>query len=104
VQVNRSYLTLQAEELNHADEASFGIKLIQSNNQARNFLDCVKSRAETVSPINAAVAGDALCHIGDIAIRLGRRLTFDLEHERFVNDDAANQRLKARPMRKPWQL
>jgi len=104
VQVNRSNLTMQQEELNHLGEDSFSIKLIQSKNQARNFLDCVKSRAETVSPIDAAVAGDALCHIADIAIRLGRKLTFDFKHERFVNNDEANQRLKARPMRKPWHL
>ena len=102
--VNRSYLTLQNEELNHLKEDSFGVRLIQSKEQERNFLDCVKSREETISPIDVAVRGDALCHIADIAIRLGRKLTFDFKHERFVNDDEANQRLKARPMRKPWQL
>ena len=104
VHVDRANLNLQQAEMNRVSEDSFRTKLIQSKNQARNFLDCVKSRAETVSPIDAAVAGDALCHIADIACRLGRKLTFDLKHERFVNDDEANQRLKARPMRKPWHL
>ena len=50
------------------------------------------------------MAGDALCHIADVAIRLERPLKFDFKTERFLNDDAANQRLKARPMRKPWHL
>ena len=104
VHVDRGNLNLQSEELNRVSEDSFRTKLIQSKNHARNFLDCVKSRAETVSPIDVAVAGDALCHIADIACRLGRKLTFDLKKERFVNDDAANQCLKARPMRKPWHL
>jgi hypothetical protein len=45
-----------------------------------------------------------LCHIADIAIRLNRKLTFDMNKEHFVGDDAANRRLKARPMRKPWKL
>jgi len=104
VHVDRGNLNMQPAELNHADPESFGIKLIQSKNHARNFLDCVKSRAETISPIETAVSGDTLCHIGDIAIRLGRKLTFDFKHERFVNDAAANLRLKARPMRQPWSL
>ena len=104
VHVDRGNLNLQAEELNRVSEDRFRTKLIQSKNHARNFLDCVKSRTETVSPIDAAVTGDALCHIADIACRLGRKLTFDLKKERFVNDEEANQRLKARPMRKPWHL
>jgi hypothetical protein len=37
-------------------------------------------------------------------MRLNRRLTFDFRTERFLNDDAANQRLRVRPMRKPWRL
>ncbi len=104
VHVDRGNLNLQSEELNRVSENSFRTKLIQSKNHARNFLDCVKSRAETVSPIDAAVTGDALCHIADISCRLGRKLTFDLKKERFVNDEEANQRLKARTMRKPWHL
>ena len=36
--------------------------------------------------------------------RLERKLTFDFRTERYVHDDAANQRLKVRPMRKPWHL
>ena len=104
VHVDRNIINFQNEELNHLKEDSFKIQLTQSKNQARNFLDCVKSRAETVSPIDAAVQADALCHIADTAIRLNRKLTFDFKHERFVDDGEANHHLKARPMRKPWHL
>lgn len=104
VHVDRNNLNLPADDMNRISEDSFRTKLVQSKNHARNFLDCVKSRAETVSPIDAAVTGDAMCHIADIAMRLGRKLKFDFKTERFVNDDAANLRLKARSMRKPWHL
>ena len=77
---------------------------VGSSLQARNFLDCVKSRAETVSPAGAALRSDAVCHIADIAIRLGRKLTFDMNKEHFVGAPDANRRLRARPMRKPWKL
>ncbi len=102
--VDRTGINLQPEDLIDSNADSFDTKLVRSSNHARNFLDCVKSRADTVSPIDNAVTADALCHIADIAIRLGRKLTFDLGREKFINDDAANQRLKSRPMRKPWHL
>jgi hypothetical protein len=104
VHVDRIGINLQPEDLIRLNPESFKIKLTRSSGHARNFLDCVKSRAETISPIDTAVADDALCHIADSAIRLNRKLTFDFKTERFSNDDAANQRLKARSMRKPWHL
>jgi predicted dehydrogenase len=103
-EVHRGGLNLHPESLSDVKADDLKVKLTRSSNQAGNFLDCVKSRAETVSPIEAAVKCDALCHIADIAIRLNRKLTFDMNKEHFVGDDAANRRLKARPMRKPWKL
>ena len=102
--VDRSGINLQPEKLIDLNPDEGKVQLTRSSGHVRNFLDCIKSRAETVCPIEAAVKGDALCHIGDIAIRLGRKVTFDLKKEQFINDDAANHRLKARPMRKPWHL
>ena len=103
-EVHRGGLNLQPESLNDLNPDDLKVKLIRSTNQARNFLDCVKSRAETASPIEVAVKGDALCHMADIAIRLGRKLTFDMKKEHFAGEDAANRRLRARPMRQPWHL
>jgi predicted dehydrogenase len=103
-EVHRGGLNLQPESLTDLNADDLKVKLTRSSNQARNFLDCVKSRAETVSPIEAAVKGDGLCRIGDIAMRLGRKLTFDMKKEHFVGEDEANHHLRARPMRKPWKI
>ena len=46
---------------------------------------------------------DTVCHLDDIAIRLGRKLRWDPKAERFLNDDQAN-RMLTRPMRSPWRL
>jgi Oxidoreductase family, C-terminal alpha/beta domain len=43
----------------------------------------------------------SLCHLGVIAIRLGRQLTWDSAKEVFVEDKEANGYI-AREMRKPW--
>jgi hypothetical protein len=44
-----------------------------------------------------------VCHLGNIALRLGRKLNWDPVAERFVNDDEAN-RLISKPMRGGWHL
>jgi predicted dehydrogenase len=104
VHVDRSGINLEPEDLIDINPADLPTQLVQSPGHVRNFLDCIKTRADTVAPIEAAVVSDILCHLADTATRLGRKVRFDFKTERFVNDDTANQRLKARPMRKPWTL
>ena len=82
---------------------STAVRLPVSNNHKRNFLECVRSRKQTISPIEAAIRSDTICHLDDIAIRLGRKLRWNPQREEFVNDDQAN-RMLTRPMRSPWQL
>jgi len=69
----------------------------------RNFLNSVKSREEPIAPVEIGHRTASVCHLGNIAIRLMRKLQWDPEEERFVNDDEANQMLE-RPMRAPWLL
>jgi predicted dehydrogenase len=79
-------------------------KLIHSPNHVGNLLAAVKTRQPTVSPVESAVQSDAFCHISDLAIRLGRKLTYDGKAGKIVDDKEANQRLHVRPLRKPWKL
>jgi len=69
----------------------------------RNFLDCVKSRAQPAG--NASVAGQShiACHAAYIAWQLGRKLTFDPVKEEFPGDAEAN-RMRSRAMREPWRI
>jgi len=69
----------------------------------RNFLDCVRTRAKTIAPAEVAHRSTTTCHIANICLRLGRKLTWDVERERFVNDPGAD-RMMARAMRSPWRL
>ncbi|HPD14799.1 MAG TPA: Gfo/Idh/MocA family oxidoreductase [Planctomycetota bacterium] len=74
-----------------------------TGDHARNFLDCVKSRARTLCHPEAAHRATTICHAANLCIRLGRPLTWDPKAERFLGDDEAN-RLRSRVMREPWTL
>lgn len=78
-------------------------RLYKSINHVQNLLDCVRTRRETICPIDQAVRSDTLCHLADIAMRLKRRLRWDPAAERFIGDDEAN-RMLSRAMRAPWHL
>jgi predicted dehydrogenase len=79
------------------------VHLYESNDHVRNFLDCVRSRAQTICPIDVAVRSDTMCHLADICLRVERKLKWDLEKECFISDDIAN-RMLSRAMRSPWHL
>jgi predicted dehydrogenase len=72
-----------------------------SNDHMANFIDCVKSRKPTICPAEIGHRSASLCHLGVIAIRLGRKLKWDPAKEQFIGDDEANKHL-SRPMRKPY--
>jgi len=78
-------------------------RLYKSRDHSRNFLDCVKTRKETITPIDTAYRSISVAHLGEIAMLLGRKVHWDPAKEQFVNDEAAN-RLMSRPMRSPWTL
>ncbi len=71
----------------------------------RNFLDCVK--AGTPEKLNAPITeghiSATLCHLGNIASRVGRRLTFDAKTMACVSDDEANK-LLGREYRSGYEL
>ncbi len=79
------------------------IHLYESSDHKGNFLDCIKSRSETVSPAEIAQRSVSVGHLGVIAITLGEKLKWDQAAERFTNSDQANKML-SRPMRSPWHL
>ena len=64
----------------------------------RNFLDCIKSRQDPVAPVEIGHRSATVCHLGNIAMQLRRKLRWDPVQESFVDDDQANQML-LRPLR-----
>jgi predicted dehydrogenase len=72
-----------------------------SENHYRNFLDCVKSRQEPMEPVEIGHRTASLCHLGNLAMQLQRKIKWDPKKEQIVGDAEA-AKLLARPMRAPW--
>jgi predicted dehydrogenase len=69
----------------------------------RNFLECVKSRQRPIADVEEGHLTATMCHLGNIATRLGRSLQWDAAKEQFIGDKQANGML-VRTYRKPWVL
>ena len=68
------------------DEVRFRLK-----SEKADFIDCVKTRSQTLEDAEVGHRTTSLCHLGHIAAFLGQKLRWDPKAERFLNNDAANQ-------------
>jgi len=80
------------------------IRLYQSEGtHMDNFLACVRHRREPAAPVEIGHRSATVCHLGVIAMRLGRKVRWDPAAERFPDDPEAD-RLTGRAMRAPWHV
>ncbi|HSL86799.1 MAG TPA: hypothetical protein VK861_07675, partial [Bacteroidales bacterium] len=77
------------------------IHLYESSEHHINWLDCIKSRKQPISPVEEGHRACTICLITHIAMKLGRKLDWDPVKEVFINDEEANRWL-SRPQRKPY--
>ena len=69
--------------------------------QLRHFVDSVRSRSIPVATLKAGQRVSTLCHLGNIAHRVGREIRFDAETMSFGADSTANQYLTTSSPRHP---
>jgi hypothetical protein len=74
-----------------------------SYDHVRNFIDCVKSREDPTEFVEAGHRTASLCHLGNIAMKLRRKIRWDPKQEQIVDDEEAAKML-GRPLRAPWTL
>ena len=79
------------------------IHLYESKEQHGNWLDCIISRREPVSPVEMGHRACSTCLIHDTAMVLKRKVYWDPVMERFKNDAEANAML-SRPQRAPYRF
>jgi hypothetical protein len=70
------------------------IHLYQSNEQHGNWLDCIKSRKQPISPIEIGHRACTICLISHIAMKVPGVLNWNPKTEQFSGNDIANSMLK----------
>jgi hypothetical protein len=74
-----------------------------SPDHVRNFIQCVKSREDPVESVEIGNSTANLCHLGNIAMTLHRKIRWDPAKQEIIGDDEAAQML-SRPMWAPWTM
>jgi predicted dehydrogenase len=69
----------------------------------QNFIECVRSRQKPNAEVEIGHRSTTTSHLGNVAYKIGRRLTWDAAKEDFIADAEASK-LLGRKARKPWDL
>jgi predicted dehydrogenase len=83
-------------------ERDIEIHVAEANRRHQlDFLAAIASRGKPVADIEEGHISTACCILANLAMQLGRTLTWDRAKGQVVGDDEANKLLR-RPYRKPW--
>ncbi len=112
IKVNRGRVTGKPIEDQDQDKSLMDItnaKMVElypngkPGNHMANFFECVKSRNQPISDVLSQHRSVSACHLGNIAVRLQRKLVWDPVKELFTGDDEANQMI-SRPQREGFEI
>lgn len=110
VHVDRGFLDANPKDLLHEVLGPGDIRLYDTGhtkddwtNCRENFLDCVWSRQKPICDVDIGYHSIIVCHLGNIAMRMGRAIHWDPVTEDIIGDEAARRWL-SKPYRAPWHL
>jgi predicted dehydrogenase len=101
--VSRGEIRASDPEILKTKFSSSDTRLYVSRDHHDNWLDCIQSRERPICDVEIGHRSCTICHLGNIAMQLGRELKWDPAAEQFVDDEQAN-RLVSKPMRAPWHI
>jgi hypothetical protein len=102
IHVNRAGLNASDENILKEEVGLNELNLYKSTNHRGNFIECVKSRKETVAPAEVAHRSISVALLGEIAMKTGQKLHWDPQSEKFTDNNVYATRLLKRPYRDPW--
>jgi predicted dehydrogenase len=79
------------------------VKLYTSANHQQNFLDCIRTRQSTITPVEVGHHSAIPGHLCLISMLEGRKIHWDATEERIIGDPEASKRL-TREYRGPWKM
>ncbi|MHB1034513.1 MAG: Gfo/Idh/MocA family protein [Pirellulales bacterium] len=103
IHVNRGLLKSEPADLIAKPLEAGDVHLYASKNHHANWLESIKTRKPTICDVAIGHRSATVCHLGNIAIRVGRKIKWDPVAEQIIGDEEAN-RMLSRPYRAPWKL
>ena len=100
---NAKSLTASNEKIIKSVIGENEIHLYKSKEQHGNWLDCIKTRVQPISPIEVGHRSCSTCLLHHITMKLKRKIYWDPMNETFINDEEANSMLN-RPHRFPYEM
>jgi predicted dehydrogenase len=104
VYVKRGHLEASNPEWVKKEFNPGSVKVYESNNHFRNFLDCVKSRKPAICPVETSHHSITPGHLGYVSDKLKRKIKWDPKAEQCVGDPEAQKLLEASEYRAPWKF
>jgi hypothetical protein len=103
IHVQRGGFTTTPAEIRSRAKDPGPVRLRASREHEADWVDAIRDRSVPVSDLPSAVRSDIICHLGDIAIRTGRKIKWDDASKTIVDDEAAKA-MMFRQYRKPWSI
>lgn len=103
IHVDRNRLESTPAEIVEQPLSSGDVHLYESDNHHENWLDCIRTRELPICDVAIGHRSATVCHLGNIAVRTGRRITWDPANEQIIGDAEAAA-MQSRPYRAPWKL
>ena len=91
------------KKMKQLPDAQRKAKVYTSSNHTRNFLDCIRSRKPTITPVETAHNSAVPGHLGLISMFVGRKIRWDAKREVIIDDPEASK-LMTREYRAPWKM
>jgi predicted dehydrogenase len=101
IEVNREHLRTWPQSLRVQTIGANDVHLEESPGHHDNWFACIRSRRRPISDVETACRSVTVCHLGNIALWLGRAIRWDAASEQIVGDEQAAAWLD-RPKRAPY--
>lgn len=79
------------------------VKLYTSSDHMQNFLDCIRTRQATITPVEVGHHSAIPGHLCLISMMTGRKIRWDVKQEKIIGDSEASK-LMTREYRGPWKM
>lgn len=99
--MSRSGIDASGPAILESENGPCEVHLYDGNSHQRNSIDCMRSRRETIASAEIGQRSSTICHLGNIAMKLGCQVRWNPETGQFIDDLQANRLLWA-PVRAPW--